>query len=76
VLKARQNLGDKIVLKLESRATRSNGPKTQNPRIRDSEIPGFACSLALKAGACARAACWFETHFILYSYMAILEVIS
>ncbi len=75
VLKARQNLGDKIVLKLDSRATRSNSPK---PRIRESEIPRFrvfAGSLALKAGACARAACWFETHFILYSYMAILEVL-
>jgi hypothetical protein len=75
VLKARQNLGDKIVLKLDSRTTRSNSPKTQNPRFPNSEIPVFAGSIALKAGASARAACWFESHFILYSYMAVLEVI-
>jgi hypothetical protein len=74
VLKARQNLGDKIVLKLDLRATRSNSLK---PRIQEPEIPRFrvlAGSLALKAGACPRAACWFESHFILYSYMAILEI--
>ncbi len=73
---SRLNLGDEIVLGLDSGATRSNSPKTQTPRFRNFEIPGFAGSLALKAGACTRAACWFESHFILYSYMAILEVIS
>jgi hypothetical protein len=51
-------------------------PKPQNPRIRDSEIPGFAGSLILRDGACACAACWFESLPNLYFYMAILEVIS
>ncbi len=71
---------DKIVIRLDSEPLVPDSQKPQNPRIRDSEIPrfrGFAGSLTLREGACAQAACWFESHPILYSsYMAILEVIS
>jgi hypothetical protein len=65
------------VIRLDWEPLVPDSPKTQNPRIRDSEIPVFfAGSLTLREGACARAACWFEFLPIPYSYMAILEVIS
>jgi hypothetical protein len=64
---------DKIVLRLDSDPL---VPTARNPRIRDSEIPGLAGSLTQRDGACARDGCWIESLPILYSYMAILEVIS
>ncbi len=67
---------DKIVIRLDSDPL---APTARKPRIRESEIPRFrvsAGSLTLWEGISARAASWFELLPILYSYMAILEVIS
>ncbi len=54
---SRLNLGDKIVLRLVQSHSfqQPENPESENPKLRDSGV--FAGSLALKAGACARAAC-------------------
>jgi hypothetical protein len=73
VLLIQLNLGDKFVIKIKI------VPTARKPKIRESEIPRFrvfAGSLTLRVGSCAQAARWFKSHFIPYSYMAILEIIS
>jgi hypothetical protein len=67
---------DKIVLRLDSDPL---VPIARKPRIRDSDIPRFqvfAGGLTLRDGACARYGRCIEPLSILYSYMAILDVIS
>ncbi len=67
---------DKIVIRLDSDTL---VPTTRKPKPLESQIPKFRIfsgSLTQRDGACARDGRWFESLPILYSYMAILEVIS